>query len=179
MYRSGRCASRDSINQNASVVEWFSRLERAVSEVYVVKFSIYSKLVYVISALYSRGKLLEHLILIAVALLLNIVLSWAFVTNLDCSVMCKPPWLFECYFGRSSWIHSWLLVAVLSDYFGQPVTSTFRLCKFRGLPGSTSVSFPVMARRRRHKMKKSSQPSSPTPGNGLRNLPKRKPTWSK
>ena len=164
MYRSGRCASRDSINQNASVVEWFSRLERAVSEVYVVKFSIYSKLVYVISALYSRGKLLEHFILIAVALLLNIVLSWAFVTSLDCSVMCKPPWLFECYFGRSSWIHSWLLVAVLSDYFGQPVTSTFRLCKFRGLPGSTSVSFPVMARRRRHKMKKSSQPSSPTPG---------------
>ena len=168
MYRSRRCASRDSTNQNASFVEWFSRLERAVSEIYVVKFSIYSKLVYVISTLYSRGKLLEHFILIALALLLNIVLSWAFVTSLDCSVMCKPPWWFECYFGRSSWIHSWLLAAVLSDYFGQLVTSTFRLCKFRGLPGSTSVSFPVMARRR--KMKRSSQPSSTTPGKSAEKL---------
>ena len=45
------------------------------SEVYVVKFSLYSKLVLVISTLYRRGKLLEHFILIAVALLLNILLS--------------------------------------------------------------------------------------------------------
>ena len=45
------------------------------SEVYVVKFSLYSKLVYVMSALYRRGKLLEHFILIAVALVLNMLLS--------------------------------------------------------------------------------------------------------
>ena len=43
--------------------------------VYVVKFSLYSKLVLVISLLYRRGKLLEYFILIAVALLLNILLS--------------------------------------------------------------------------------------------------------
>ena len=155
MYRSSRCASRDSTNQNASFVEWFSRLERAVSEVYVGKFSIYSKLVYVISALYSRGKLLEHFILIAVALLLNILLSWAFVTSLNCSVMCKPPWWFECYFRRSSWIHCWLLLAVLSDYFGQLVTWTFLLCKFWGLPGST----PVMRRWKCLGMKRLCHPS--------------------
>ena len=40
----------------------------------MVKFSLYSKLVLVISTLYRRGKLLEHFILIAVALLLNILL---------------------------------------------------------------------------------------------------------
>ena len=39
------------------------------------KFSLYSKLVLVISTLYRRVKLLEHVILIAVALLLNILLS--------------------------------------------------------------------------------------------------------
>ena len=179
MYRSRRCASRYSTNQNASFVEWFSRLERAVSEVYVVKFSIYSKLVYVISALYSRGKLLEHFILIAVALLLNILLSWAFVTSLNCSVMCRPPWWFECYFRRSSWIHCWLLLAVLSDYFGQLVTSTFLLWKFWDLPGSTPVRFPVIigvesALKWRDCLSQVVQP----PGNGLRNLPKGKPTRS-
>ena len=39
------CSSRDSTNQNALFVEWFSRLERAVFRVvYRVKFSLYSKL---------------------------------------------------------------------------------------------------------------------------------------
>ena len=41
----------------------------------MVKVSLYSKLLLVISTLYRRGKLLEHFILIAVALLLNILLS--------------------------------------------------------------------------------------------------------
>ena len=41
----------------------------------MVKFSLYSKFVYVISALYRRGNLLEQFILIAVALVLNILLS--------------------------------------------------------------------------------------------------------
>ena len=85
------------------------------------------------------GKLLELFILIIVTLLLNILLSWTFVTSLNCSVMCRPPWWFECYFCRSSWIHCWLLLAVLWDYFGHLVTSIFLLCKFRGLPGSTRV----------------------------------------
>ena len=82
---------------------------------------------------------MEHFILISVALVLNILLSWAFVTSLNFLVMCKPPWWFEWYFRRSTWIHCWLLLVVLSDYFGQLVTSTFLLCKFWGLPGSTGV----------------------------------------
>ena len=49
------------------------------------------------------GKLLEHFILIVVALLFSILLSWAFATSLNCSVMCKPPWWLNCNFRRSSW----------------------------------------------------------------------------
>ena len=85
------------------------------------------------------------------------------MTSLNCSVICERPWWFECYFRRSSWIHCWLPLAVLSDYFGQLVTSTFLLCKFRGLPGSTPVRFPVMRRWKWIRMKKLSQPSSTTP----------------
>ena len=72
-----RCASRDSTNQNASFAELFSSLERAFFRGIcdVMKFSLYAKLVLVISTLYRRGKLLENFILIAVALLLNILLS--------------------------------------------------------------------------------------------------------
>ena len=70
----------------------------------MVKFSLYSKLVLVILTLHRRGKLLEHFISIVVVLLLNILLSWAFVTSLNCSVMCKPPWmiwvLFSMFFLR-------------------------------------------------------------------------------
>ena len=51
--------------------------------------------------------------------------------------------MFCVLFRRSSWIHCWLLLAVLSDYFGHLVTSTFLLFKFRfrGLPGSTPLHF--------------------------------------
>ena len=133
-----------------------------------MKFSLYFKVVLVISTLYRHGKLLEHFILIALALLLNILLSWAFVTSLNCSAMCRRPWWFECCFCRSSWIHCWLVSAVLSNYFGPLVTSTFLLCKFRGLPGSTPVSFPVMSRWKCLGIKTSSQPSGTIPGNGLR-----------
>ena len=78
--------------------------------------------------------------------------------------MYRPPWWFQCCFCRSSWIHCWLLLAVLSNYFGHLVTSTFLLCKFRGLPGSTPVSFPVMSRWKCLGIKTSSQPSGTTPG---------------
>ena len=140
------CASRDSTNQNASFVEWFSRLKRAfLRGICGEIFALFQACVGNFDA-YRREKLLEHFILIAVALLLNILLSWAFVTSLNCSVMCRPPWWFERCFCRSSWIYCWLLLAVLSNYFGHLVTSTFLLCKFRGLPGSTPVSFPVMSR---------------------------------
>ena len=98
-----------------------------------------------------------------VTLLFNILLSWAFATSLNCSVMCTPPSWFECCFCRPSWIHCWLLLAVLSDYC-HLVTSTFLLCKFWGLPGSTPVSFPVMSRWKCLGIKTSSQPSGTTPG---------------
>ena len=51
----------------------------------MVKCSLYSKLVKVISTLYRRRTLLKHFILIAVALLLNILFFLAFVTSLNCS----------------------------------------------------------------------------------------------
>ena len=57
----------------------------------MVKVSLSSKFVLVIWTLYHRGKLFEHFIFIAVALVLHILLSWAFVTSLNCSVMYKPP----------------------------------------------------------------------------------------
>ena len=41
----------------------------------MVKFSLYSKLLCVISTLYYRAKLSEHLILIVITLPLNILLS--------------------------------------------------------------------------------------------------------
>ena len=130
-----------------------------------MKFSLYFKVVLVISTLYRHGTLLEHFILIALALLLNILLSWAFVTSLNCSVMCRPPWWFECCFCRSSWIHCWLVLAVLSNYFGPLVTSTFLLCKFRGLP---LLVFPLWAVESvlelRHRLSQVAQ----LPGNGLR-----------
>ena len=53
----------------------FRAWKEPFSEVYEEKFSLYSKLVLVISTLYRRVKLSEHLILIAVALLLNILRS--------------------------------------------------------------------------------------------------------
>ena len=51
----------------------FCARKEPFSEVYMVKVSVYFKLVLVISTLYRRGKLLEHLIV--VTLPLNILLS--------------------------------------------------------------------------------------------------------
>ena len=167
---SRRCASRDSTNQNASFVDWFSRLERAVFRGTCGEmFALFQASVGNFDTI-PPWKVVWTLILIALALLLNILLSWAFVTSLNCSVKCKPPWWFDRNFRCSSWIHSWLLVAVLSDYFGQLVTSTFLLCKFRGLPGSSPDCFPVS--RRRWKIVSA---SSTSPGKRTEFL---LPTWS-
>ena len=98
---------------------------------------------------------------------LIILLSWEFEASLNCSVMCKPPRWFKCYFRRSSWIHCWLLLAVLSDYFGHLLVQPL-LFKFWGLHGSTPASFPVMRSWRvldwRHRLTQVAQ----LPGNGLR-----------
>ena len=135
-----------------------SRFQRCLCALYMVKFSLYSKLVRVISTLYGRGKLLEHLILIVVTLLLNILLSWAFVISLNRSVICKPPWWIDCCFCRSSWIHCLLLLAILSDYFGHLVTSTFSSSEILGSTRVYPVSFPVMSRWKCLGIKRSSQP---------------------
>ena len=120
-----------------------------------------------------HGKLLEHFILIEIALVLNILLSWAFVTSLNCSVMCKPPWWFECYFRCSSWIHCGILLAVLSDYFGQP----FFFVNFGVYPGLPLLVSPLWGVE--SVLEWRDCPSQvQVLGNGLRNLPKRKPTWS-
>ena len=63
-----------------------------------------------------------------------------------------------------SWIHCWLLLADLSDYFGHLVTSTFLLCKFRAVPRSSPASFPIMMPLKCLGIKRSSQPSSTTTG---------------
>ena len=67
----------------------------------MVKFSVYSKLILVILTPYRHGKLLEHFILIALALLSNILLSWAFVTSLNCSVMCRLDCKTVGFFSKS------------------------------------------------------------------------------
>ena len=85
------------------------------------------------------GKLLELFILIIYSYVTFKYFAFLNVCDKFELLMSRPPWWFECYFCRSSWIHCWLLLAVLWDYFGHLVTSIFLLCKFRGLPGSTRV----------------------------------------
>ena len=69
------CVTRFDQSECVTCRVIFRARKEPFSEVYVVKFSLYSKLVLVISTLYRRGKLSEHFILIAVALLFNILLS--------------------------------------------------------------------------------------------------------
>ena len=137
-----RCASRDSTSQNASFVEWFSRLERAVFRgISGEIFALFQACVGNFDTI-PPWKVVGTLSLDSSRVTFK---YFAFVSFCDtffcvCSVMCRPPWWFECCFCRSSWINCWLLLAVLSNYFGHLVTSTFFVCKFRGLPGSTPVS---------------------------------------
>ena len=105
-------------------VEWFSCLERAVFRgVYGEISALFQTCVGNFHTIPQWKVNCWNFILIVVVLLVKILLSWAFVTSLNCSIMCKPLWWFECYFRCSSWIHCWLLLTVLSDYFGQLVTS--------------------------------------------------------
>ena len=82
-------------------------------------------------------------ILIAVVLLLNIFLSWAFVTSLLGDVQAPMMiWvLFSPFFLDS-------LLVTVSGFIGLFRSACFfnLLCKFRGLLGSIRVSFPVMRR---------------------------------
>ena len=130
----------------------------------MVKFALYFKLVLVILTLHRRGKLLEHFISIVVVLLLNILLSWAFVTRVSIARSCasRHGW-FECYF-RRSFLDSLPVTLVTAGSFIWLFWSTcyfnLLLYRFRGLPGFAPVSFLVTRRWNCLGMKRSSQPSS-------------------
>ena len=139
----------------------------------MVKFSLYSKLVLVILTLHRRGKLLEHFISIVYSCIT--FKYFAFLSVCDKYELLGHVQAamddLSVIFAVLSCIHCrllWLLLAVLSDYFGQLVTSTLLLYRFRGLPGFTPVSFLVMRRWNCLGMKRSSQPSSTLlrPGKG-------------
>ena len=111
-----RCASRDSTNQNALFFRVIfspgkSHFQRCIWWNFCFIPSVCREFwhyaaVEVVGTLYLDS---------GCTTFMNILLSWVFVTSLNCSVMCKPLRWFECYFRRSSWIHCWLLLAVLSD----------------------------------------------------------------
>ena len=160
-----RCASRDSTNQNALFVEWFSRLGRAVFR------GEYGEIFALFQACVGNFQTIRPWKVVGTLYLDSSYVTFkyfAFLRFWDkfelLGHMWKPPRWFECYFRRSSWIYCWLLLAVLSDYFGHLVSSTFPLCKFWGLHGSVPDSLPVMKRWKRLGLKRSSQPSRTTFG---------------
>ena len=114
---SRRSASRDSTNQNASFVEWFSRSERAVFRgIRCEIFALFQACVgnfHIIRP--SPWPLLEHFIMIVVTLLLNILLSWEFETSLNCSVICGSRTMIRVLF--SPFLLDLLLVTV-SGFIG-------------------------------------------------------------
>ena len=93
------------------------------------------------------------------------MIMFSYLVNKNCN---GKTCLFkvECCFCRSSWIHCWLLLAFLSDFFGHRGTSTFLLCKFRDLPGSTPDIFSAVESvlELRDRLNQVTQ----LPGNGLR-----------
>ena len=163
MFDSKAGSRRHSTNQNALFVEWFSRLERAVFRV------VHGEIFPLFQAWISNFDTIPpwhytlYLVNSYVTFKYFAFLIGAFETSLNCSVMSVQSatmiWvLFSPFF-----FDSFILVTVsgFSDYFGHLVTSTFLLCKFRSVPGSTPDSFPVMRRSKCLGLqKKSSQPSS-------------------
>ena len=154
-----RCASRDATNQNALFVEWFLRLGRAVFRgVYGEIFALFQGCVgnfhttrpwKVVGTLYLDSSYVTF----KYFAFLSVCDKFELLGHVQAAMM------FWVLFRRSSWIHCWLLLAVLSDYFGHLVTSTFLLCKFRGHLGLPPVSFPVMSCWKCLGIKRSSQPS--------------------
>ena len=157
-----RCESRDSTNQNALFVEWFSRLERA-DVVYGVNFALFQ-------AWIGNFDTIPPWIGVGT---LNFDSSYvtfkyfAFLSVCDKFELLgqvQAATTIWALFRRSSWIHCWLLLAVLSDFFGHLVSSTILLCKFWDLPGPTADIFPFMRCWKCLGLKRWSQPSSRTFG---------------
>ena len=153
-----RYASRHSTNQNALFVEWFSRLETAFFRgEYGESFALFQVCV-------GNFDTIPPWKVVGTYYLDNSFVTFkyfAFLSVWD-KLVHEPPWsmvwvLFSPFFLDS------LLVTVSSfNRFYYYFRITFPLCKFRGLPGSTVASFPVMKRRKCLGMKRSSQPSSRT-----------------
>ena len=145
-------------------MKWFSRLGRAVfigvyGEIFAVfeAFVVYFHTIRpwtVVGTLYLDGSYVTF----KYFAFLSVCDKFELLGDVHATMMIRI--CFCC----PSWIYCWLLLAVLSDYFGHLVTSTFLLCKFRVVPASTPVSFPVMKRWKCLAIKRSSQPSSITTG---------------
>ena len=145
-------------------MKWFSRLGRAVfigvyGEIFAVfeAFVVYFHTIRpwtVVGTLYLDGSYVTF----KYFAFLSVCDKFELLGDVHATMMIRI--CFCC----PTWIYCWLLLAVLSDYFGHLVTSTFLLCKFRVVPASTPVSFPVMKRWKCLAIKRSSQPSSITTG---------------
>ena len=158
-------AVRDSTNQKASFVEWFSRLDRAVFRgIRGEIFALFQACVGNFDTIPPR-KVVGTLNLDSICVVLNILLSWAFATTLNCSVMCKPPWWFECYLRRSSSIHCWLVLAVYRIISVNFLLQPFFFVNFGVYSGLPLLVSPFTMRRWKCLgMKRLSQPSSTSPG---------------
>ena len=164
-----RCASRDSTNQNASFVERFSRSEGAVFRGICGEiFALFQPCVGNFDTTPPR-KVVGTLYLDSSC----VIFKYFAVLS-----VCDK---FELFGHTQAAMMIWVL---FSPFFLDSLLVTVR--DFIGLFRSTCyfnlVTFPVMRRWKCLWMNRLSQPSSTShwqvPENGLRNLPKRKPTWS-
>ena len=178
-FRTRRCACRDSTNQNASFVEWFSRLERAVfrgicGEIFAI-FQVCVDNFDTIPPWKDVGTLYldSSCVSFKYFAFLSVCDKIELLGHVQAAMMIWA--LFSPFFLDS-------LLVTVSGFIGlfrSTCYFNFLLCKFWGLPGSTPVSFPVRrgvesAVEWRDCLGQVAQ----LPGNVLRNLPKWKPTWS-
>ena len=138
-------AVRDSTNQKASFVEWFSRLDRAVFRgIRGEIFALFQACVGNFDTIPPR-KVVGTLNLDSICVVfeyfafLSVCDNFELLGHVQAAMMI---WVLSSPFFFDS-----LLVSVsgLPDYFSQLLTSAFLLCKFWGLLGFTLVSFPVMS----------------------------------
>ena len=138
-----RYASRHSTNQNALFVDWFSRLERAFFG------GEYGESLALFQACVGNFDTIPPWKVVGTYYLDSSYVTFkyfAFLSVWDKLELLghvhEPPWWFECYFRRSSWIHCWLLLAVLTDFiiiFGLP----FLFVNFGVYPGLHLLVFPL------------------------------------
>ena len=141
-----RGASRDSTNQNALFVEWFSCLGRAVFR------GVTGEIFALFQACVGNFHTMRPWKVVGTLYLDSNYVTFKYFAFL--SVCDKFELLGQVQVAMMIWVLflpfllDSLLVTVSGfiGFFGHLVTSTFVLCKFRGLPGSIPVSFPVMSR---------------------------------